>query len=258
MINIANAQNASQGLIFNTEGLNETYDTAYYAGGALVAKYTMFIRFLKAVKKQSVIEISRGDEIEGNSAGIQNHAFDLAAACGKILYPVELILDEQANITGINNHKEIINRWLKQAPALVSYYTDDAVESYLAQTEQTIMNADAVAASMRRDFFISACCMPLNMNIRDGNAAKMQRRFYLPEQVTAEVQQSASAMKGDNEHFQVQLSAASLPGEPVSFEAEALYVLQRPSCRIESLDFLWKIKQGDEPYEINIKIELKK
>ena len=104
MSNLINIQQPSQGLRLRLEVLNERYEVLYYVSDSLVAKYFMEVKFVKRLKKQFVIEINRMDEVAGGNEGIQNHALDLACACGKILFPIKIVLDEDAKIIAINNH----------------------------------------------------------------------------------------------------------------------------------------------------------
>ena len=233
-MNANTTPNLSEFITFKPQKFNDTYEVTLAFNEQLIATYNMSVKFIGYKKKLSVIELNRTNEIINESATVQNNATELAKKCGEILYPVELLADEQANIVGINNYKIIIDRWLKNSPALFAYFPGEVAEIYLKQTAQIIHDHNALFAVLQRDHFVAAFFTPF---IRYINTAILTRLFYLPVPVTIHIQQVVSKIENDPDCYQIIATGNAVQSAEIEFSFNGNYRLNKHTHNLESTNF---------------------
>jgi len=244
----------SQYILFIPQSLNYTYQVNLYLNEELIANYDMSVKFMGYKKKLSVIELNRTNEIVNSAITVQNHAVEFAKKCGQILYPVELLVDEQANIIGINNHKQIIERWLKNSPILSAYYLGEVAENYLMQSAEIIQNPNALLAVLQSDYFVTAYFTPL---IRYLNDAIISRQFYLPMPVIIQIQQVASKIENDTDCFNVTATGKAVQSTEIAFLINASYTVQKQRVNIAAANFSVQEINQENVSKTMVQIKLK-
>ena len=253
-MNANTTPNLSEFITFKPQKFNDTYEVTLAFNEQLIATYSMSVKFMGYKKKLSVIELNRTKEIINAAATVQNNATELAKKCGEILYPVELLADEQANIVGINNHKIIIDRWLYNSPALFAYFPEEVAENYLKQTAQIIQEPNALLAVLQRDFFVTAYFTPF---IRYINTAILTRKFYLPIPVTIQIEQVATKIENDPDCYMVTATGKAVQSAEIEFSINANYTLNKHTNNLAYATFSVQTINDNNLSKTMVQIELK-
>lgn len=82
------------------------------------------------------------------------HAYKLAAECGKIFYPFTLMTNEEGRFAQIR-HDDIRQRWAEQKDGLRQEFTGEGTEKYISLLDKKINNPFALSALVEKDLFIN-------------------------------------------------------------------------------------------------------
>lgn len=83
-------------------------------------------------------------------------AADLAAQCGNVLYPLQIQIGQNGNMTGILNHQTILQRWQGKKGGLKQYFTGPDAHSYIDATDDTLSEESSLLSAIRHDLFLAA------------------------------------------------------------------------------------------------------
>lgn len=83
-------------------------------------------------------------------------AADLAAQCGNVLYPLQVQIGQDGNMTGILNHPTILQRWQDKKERLKQYFTGPDAHSYIDATSDTLAEEGNLISAIRHDLFLAA------------------------------------------------------------------------------------------------------
>ena len=79
----------------------------------------------------------------------------LNAACGRVIYPLNVLTDMNGVFKGIHNIKVILERWSALKPDLLRYYTGDKAEQIIRSMDSALNNSRHFLQSLVRDQFMS-------------------------------------------------------------------------------------------------------
>lgn len=270
--------------IFNPQGLNKLYKVQYKLTQQLpvqkevIIKYVVEVAALKSNKKNHIIQINR-THIESNNS--KNHAYELAEKCGQILFPIQFNVSEAAQITGLHNHQEIVNRWLKQSPLLLQYYSGEAAEDYIKETEQNILNPDAILNAMRRDLFCTLYFSSIYLTPNQPLPAKLSFPGITNnnESIFFEINTTSQAQDKNEHSLFIEMSGKwfekSLPKKEKQpnlprwsllvddskeivplpdATVEGMYELNKTTHQIESIFFAGKVNTVNNQYQVKMQI----
>ncbi|XZF14365.1 hypothetical protein ACTHGU_21495 [Chitinophagaceae bacterium MMS25-I14] len=240
----------TQQLKFNPEGLDKEYEVAYYINNELLIQYNIAIEFIRREKKHYVVQLNRTD-VESN--GEQNHAYELAKHCGQTLYPLECLINEQAEIISVHNHKEIINRWLKESVLIKQYYAGETADDYIAQTEETLMMPEKLLEVLQNDLFLKIYFMPVSSNVRDSPVIQQRVTYPLQAPVTFMTKHVASADPENGELYHVTISGIA-EDQNVDAAMKGIYMISKRSHHIEQADILWQTGNAGSRDTINMTV----
>lgn len=82
-------------------------------------------------------------------------ADEFAEQCGKVIYPLHLLISQAGAVRGIANHCEIAERWKQKKEYLLKRYQGDLIEWYIRETEKGIGNKEALLRNLQQDWFLS-------------------------------------------------------------------------------------------------------
>ena len=120
-------------------------------------KYEVSIRWISKIANNYVIDVNKISKTYINDKELDLMAEELAIKTASALYPLELIVTPKNEIIGINNFKEIQNRWIKVKEKIRDYYENEILEKYLQQNDLVIMDPDdglLLNCLQKNDWFI--------------------------------------------------------------------------------------------------------
>ena len=120
-------------------------------------KYTTKVLLIdRAQEGEYIFELSRTSKTFLNEEEVNDIAGELAIKAAKVLYPLQLIVDNTGKWIRIHNYKEIYDRWQKIKDAILKEYDGETVEQYLRLCERTLENEDVLFRSLSADLFLRA------------------------------------------------------------------------------------------------------
>ncbi|MFV0332155.1 MAG: hypothetical protein ACK5KL_20385 [Dysgonomonas sp.] len=132
---------------------------------AVVLKISSFgeentIRYKASLRKRTsdqdncIIEFNKISETLINNEYPDLVAEQLAAKTAKALYPVEVALNRQNEILGINNYSEIIKRWEVTKKNIRKYYEGATLEKYLSLNDKSYASEENMITAFGNDWFL--------------------------------------------------------------------------------------------------------
>jgi len=79
----------------------------------------------------------------------------LNAACGRVIYPLNVLTDKNGVFKGVNNIKAILERWTALKIDLLRYYTGNKAEQVIRSMDSALNNNRHFLQSLVRDQFMS-------------------------------------------------------------------------------------------------------
>ena len=103
-----------------------------------------------------IFEINRISKTFINNEETSSIADELAEKTSAVLYPLEVIVNDEGNWTGINNYKEITSRWKKVKKRILDEYEGEWIEQYLLLNEETLEEEASLVNSLKKDWFLNS------------------------------------------------------------------------------------------------------
>lgn len=85
----------------------------------------------------------------------------LADEIGRILYPLEMMIDEKGTLISILNQQQILDKWLKLKPKLQQYYQGDEAENLLENVQNRIRSKSRLLQDIQSELFFQMYFLPL-------------------------------------------------------------------------------------------------
>ncbi|EDM38115.1 hypothetical protein PBAL39_00832 [Pedobacter sp. BAL39] len=79
----------------------------------------------------------------------------LNASCGQVIYPLQVITGPMGDFKGVNNKKEILQRWIDVKPELERYYKGALPMSVIAEMDKALNDNSRLLNSILSDQFIA-------------------------------------------------------------------------------------------------------
>lgn len=145
-------------LFYNPTGLKRTYGVIFdLANGEkkLHVHFEVVIKYLGKLQDQYLlIEMDKKDVFINNQMP-ENTIDQFTAACGAILYPLEVITSSHGEFLGINNKKAIRERWEEKKPKLQQYYKGEKAEEIFTYMDLALGSDHHLVNSVFEDQFVA-------------------------------------------------------------------------------------------------------
>lgn len=191
-------------------------------------KYHLRLRWIQ----RNLVKIQR-EQLYINNEEPSTMADELATAVSSVLYPLELKVNSTGELTDINNHPEIIQRWKDALPKLREYYKGEETEKYIRKNEPILSNPDLLFRTLANDWFLQAFFNGLYRNYDLKKEMEIPRTFpVLPflNPVEYRVIQKISTLEEDQEKL-IQITMEGKTSDPRSifdFENKAYFPIRNP------------------------------
>lgn len=119
-------------------------------------KYEINLRYVRQEGKDKVFEIDRISKIFINDEEADSIVDVLAVKVAKVLYPLQILVDENGSFSGIANYEQIQQRWHTVKEAIYDEYEGEWVEKYIALNEEVLNEKESIEFSLLSDYFIRA------------------------------------------------------------------------------------------------------
>lgn len=115
---------------------------------------------IKVTQQKSQVVITR-KSVYINDQKPDTIVEQLADEIGRILYPLEMTLDETGALTSILNQQQILDKWLKLKPKLQRYYQGDEAERLLENVQNRIRSKSRLLQDIQSELFFQMYFLPL-------------------------------------------------------------------------------------------------
>ena len=182
----------------------------------------------------------------------ESKMLSLAHECGKVLYPLELLVDANGLVSGINNYKSIGQRWSDLMPRLLYAYEGEIVQQYISDTGFALANKTLFSQIISQDLFCNAFFAPLYRKYDYTLSGKMNFLFpvfpdYYPLNFKTE-QFINPDQNPDKSFIEIKLVGKTMENvsttaflnerdilENISASLSAIYVIEKQSGNISSM-----------------------
>lgn len=117
-------------------------------------KYDLNLRYVKQEEKDKVFELNRISKVYINDEEADAIADVLAVKVAQVLYPLQILIDENGSFSGIANHEQIQQRWKVVKDKIYDEYEGEWVEKYIELNEEVINDKESMEFSLLNDYFI--------------------------------------------------------------------------------------------------------
>jgi len=117
-------------------------------------KYETSVRWLKKEGKFHFFEIDRISNLYLNEEEVNEIADLLAYKTSKVLYPLQISVDEQGKFNDVENLSVFRERWPAVKEEVYKEFDGETVGSYCEKIEKVIYEPDAISLYLKNDYFI--------------------------------------------------------------------------------------------------------
>jgi hypothetical protein len=87
---------------------------------------------------------------------------EIADACGKVLYPLEIKVSPYGGIVNITNHKEIKERWKDQKGKISKSYKGKEIEALLQKMDMMVADFYTIKNTIQHEWFLKLFFSPIH------------------------------------------------------------------------------------------------
>jgi hypothetical protein len=117
-------------------------------------KYEVNLRYVRQEEKEKVFEINRISKLFINDEEADAIADVLAVKVSRVLYPLQIFVDENGNFSGIANYEQIQQRWEGVKENIYNEYEGEWVDKYIELNEDVLNEKESIEFSLFGDYFI--------------------------------------------------------------------------------------------------------
>lgn len=143
---------------FNPVHLNRTYGVTYIVealGATQTISYEISLSCVRKIPGAGFLfEIHKGP-VYINHQQPEKMIDKLAERCGKVLYPLQVTIDDNGQFTGIANVPQIATAWETEKPALLEYFTGTVTNEIVAYMDLAVSSPRHIYQSLCRDWFMA-------------------------------------------------------------------------------------------------------
>lgn len=119
-------------------------------------KFNLDVTFLKTVVGYArIFEVNRTSVVYVNDLEPELIADQLADACGKVFYPLQVAVDFNGKYIGVHNHAAIVGRWKTLREEVSTYFKGEETEKYLELMEAAIATPEQLNEIFQQELFIA-------------------------------------------------------------------------------------------------------
>ena len=149
-------------------------------------KYEVRVSFLEKLEASAYLyRIERLSKTFINDDEANTIADELAEKAASVLYPLEVVVDENGKWQQVYNHHVILSRWEKVKDVILDEFEGEWVDKYLMFTERTLENEIGLNSSLSKDWFLNAYFSGVYANYTNQLKYESETLFNLLPSTTA-------------------------------------------------------------------------
>lgn len=117
-------------------------------------KYETSVRWLKTENQLYFFEIDRTSDLYLNDEEVNEIADMLAFKTSRVLYPLQISVDEQGKLNAVENLSVFKERWPGVKAEVYKEFEGETVDSYCEKIEKVINEPEAMSLYLKNDYFI--------------------------------------------------------------------------------------------------------
>jgi len=117
-------------------------------------KYETSVRWLKTENNLHFFEIDRTSNLYLNEEEVNEIADLLAYKTSKVLYPLQVSVDEKGKFNDIENISVFKERWSKVKEEVYKEFDGETVDEYCLKIEKILSEPDTLSLLLKNDYFI--------------------------------------------------------------------------------------------------------
>jgi hypothetical protein len=117
-------------------------------------KYNTSVRWLKTENKLHVFEIDRISNVYVNEEEVNEIADLLAFKASKVLYPLQISVDENGRFYAVENLSVFKERWTNVKDGIYQEFEGETVDRYCEKMEEIINESNVINLYLKNDYFI--------------------------------------------------------------------------------------------------------
>lgn len=167
-------------LEFFPSSLNKKYGvliTLEKGDDSQTIKYEVNLRYVRQEEKEKVFELNRISKIFINDQETDTIADVLAVKVAQVLYPLQILIDENGSFSGIANYEQIQQRWYAVKEAIYDEYEGEWVEKYVELNEEVLNEKESIEFSLLSDYFIRTYFNGIYSEYPDRNSKNNKIQF---------------------------------------------------------------------------------
>jgi len=140
-------------------------------------KYETSVRWLKKENNLHFFEIDRTSNLYLNEEEVNEIADLLAYKTSKVLYPLQISVDEQGKFNTVENLSVFKERWPAVKEELYKEFEGETVDNYCKKIEKVIHEPDAVSLYLKDDYFIRTLFFGMYQSFGQNYEVEIEDRF---------------------------------------------------------------------------------
>lgn len=257
-------------LPFLARGISKDYSVKYnFENAGQVDKMEMAVRIkwiATDTNKYSLFEIKRSLNLFIDENEPDRMFDELGAKIVEVLYPLEIVVDDNGKWIDVYNYDEIVSRWESKKTEIFEYYRKDSrvLEELIKFTEYTLTSSDKLFEMLGSDYFLRSFFNGIHTRYSTDYLCNLEVAFPLEKNVKSifEIEQKVNPYLNDHHLIEVEQNGNYLNlEEGIGFSGKiwdgryhAKYCLNANSYFMERMN-LECVVEYDETIKINLIVE---
>ncbi|WP_160136558.1 hypothetical protein [Chryseobacterium sp. c4a] len=140
-------------------------------------KYNASVRWLKYENKQHFFEINRTSNLYLNQEEVNEIADMLAYKTSKVLYPLQVSVDERGKFNQVENVSCFKERWESVKEEVYQEFEGEIVDEYCLRIEKIIEEGDAVDLYLKNDYFLRTLFLGIYQSFGENYQLELEENF---------------------------------------------------------------------------------
>ncbi|KFF03802.1 hypothetical protein [Chryseobacterium luteum] len=164
-------------------------------------KYETSVRWLKTESRLHFFEIDRTSNLFLNEEEVNEIADLLAYKTSKVLYPLQISVDEAGQFNEVENLSVFKQRWPAVKEEIYKEFEGETVDIYCEKIEKIIDEPDAISLYLKNDYFIRTLFLGVYQSFGQDYETEVTESFPVvdnPVEPKYEIKLEIDPLKGES------------------------------------------------------------
>lgn len=140
-------------------------------------KYETSVRWLKYENKLHFFEINRTSNLYLNQEEVNEIADTLAYKTSKVLYPLQVSVDEYGKFNEVENTESFKERWDSVKEEVYKEFEGEIVDEYCRKIEEIIYEEETINLYLRNDYFLRTIFLGIYQSFGETFQLEIEKSF---------------------------------------------------------------------------------